>query len=871
MKLRLSIIAASLLMIAIQAQTITSWAKLAPLGNNFSNRRDANMLAYNSEIYIFGGYDNIGGGKDFAKYNPQTDQLTILKSFSYDTANPTFQGMFEVGGKFYTIYTGRIYIYDVQTGNWTSAPLDNNVALSRVGGGFVIGTTIYYIDELSAMVAYDTITKTFAKKANKPVANIRGFFAFSIGNKGYMGGGAAANSTASFYEYDPQTDVWTPKASLPKAIHYGVGTAVNGKGYAGLGVTTSTPIVNAKWYEYTPASNTWAEKADQTGVGATYNPSLASIGNEIYVYGGGGSAGVPYSGVIRKYNTATNQWTIIKKLGDNRYQTAGVYQNGKIYVANGFDGLGISPNDIFEYDMASNSWSKKTDFPSYHSQNPMNAAIINDKMYFVGGYNPYNTSQLYSNAVSEYNLTTNTWTQKNNYPLRLGYVYTLVYNNELYAFGGMNSGQNNSAVRKYNQTSDSWISLASAPVGMSTYNGALTKIGNEVYYLALNGNDTNIYKYSLMNNSWSTVALNVPVGAGAASAISLKLFGYNNKLYINLGSVIKEYNTATNQFAGADYFSNIPFVADYQLVVDVPDGVFFGMGRRFEYPSVHISNSWSKMRFNAAVSTDVGVFQIGLYDDDLGDANYNPICNLGVNLQGANSTAALYDFKGNLFASIIGNQQSAFSACIKVNSRALSLPYFTHVDGNKRKTYLNKSYIFSVKTSDEKVRFYWTTQELQAFVNNFNTTYNTSKTINDIKMVTYSNYPAVGDYDPRNNAGLINKNVAYTIGQYGSDLYFESTDTLHDGELYMYLDNEVLATAETKINSLALYPNPVKDILHIKTDNDVKSVTIYDINGRQVFMTKGSKAINVTNLMKGNYVVKVESDKEIKSFKIIKE
>lgn len=872
----------SLIMITIEAQTVTSWAKLAPLGNNFSNRRDASMVAYNGEIYIVGGYDNIGGGKDFAKYNPQTDQLTNLKAYDYAAANPTNQGMFEVGGKFYTIYSGYLKVYDPASGNWTSTiEQDNYFGLSRVGGGFVIGTAIYFIDELSTMVSYDTVTKTFTKRANKPVANVRGFFAFNIGNKGYLGSGVINSSNSSFFEYDPQADVWIAKANLPKAIHYGVGTSVNGKGYVGLGVSTvtnSNPVANIKWYEYTPASNSWSEKADQSGAGATYSPGITKMGDDIYIYGGGASTSLPYSGLLRKYNTTTNQWTVIKKLGDNRYQTAGAYQNGKIYVASGFDGQGVSPNDIFEYDTNANSWQKKTDFPAYHSQNPMNAAVINDKMYFVGGYNPYNTAQLYSNVVSEYNISTNTWTQKNNFPLRQGYVHTLVYNNELYAFGGMNSGQNSNAVRKYNQAADTWSNLAAAPATMSTYSGAFATVGNDVYYLTLGGYYVNVYRYSLTTNSWVTLATDLNFSNAVGSAIYSRLFGYNNKLYFMTQegltggpSVIREYNTATNQFTNADYFTNVPFMADYQLAVTVPDGVYFGLGVRAEYPSRHVSNSWSKMRFDAGVSTDTGVYQTGLYDDDLGDTNYNPVCSFAV-LQGENSTSALYDFKGNLFASVIGNPQSSAGFCMKVNSRALSLPYFTHVENNKRKSYLNKSFIFSTKNSNERVRVYYTNQELQSFVNNFNSTYNTTKTMSDIQIVSYSSYPSIGDFDPLNNAGLLNKNIPYTTAQYGADMYFEFTESLHEGEFYLYLETDVLATNESKTSTMTIYPNPVKDVLRINDNGGiVKNITVYDINGRQIISASKTKEINLNNLPKGNYVIKVESDKEVKSFKIIKD
>lgn len=163
-------------MIVTNAQTVTSWAKMAPLGDDFAARKDASMASYNGELYILGGYDNAGGGKDFAKYNPVTKQLTKLKSFDYRISNPLGQGLFEVNGKLYLANEGDIKIYDIAGGNWQSLSILNSTGFGRSGGGFVIGTTIYFIDEHSTMIAYDTVTNTAVKKADKPVTNLRGFF-----------------------------------------------------------------------------------------------------------------------------------------------------------------------------------------------------------------------------------------------------------------------------------------------------------------------------------------------------------------------------------------------------------------------------------------------------------------------------------------------------------------------------------------------------------------------------------------------------------------------------------------------------------------------------------------------------------------------
>ncbi|TDX83113.1 T9SS type A sorting domain-containing protein [Epilithonimonas xixisoli] len=76
----------------------------------------------------------------------------------------------------------------------------------------------------------------------------------------------------------------------------------------------------------------------------------------------------------------------------------------------------------------------------------------------------------------------------------------------------------------------------------------------------------------------------------------------------------------------------------------------------------------------------------------------------------------------------------------------------------------------------------------------------------------------------------------------------------------------------TKLNKISIYPNPVKDILHIQNNGEsVKTITIYDASGRQMLTKKAAKEINVSKLQKGAYVVTLETDKEVKSFKIIKE
>jgi len=67
-------------------------------------------------------------------------------------------------------------------------------------------------------------------------------------------------------------------------------------------------------------------------------------------------------------------------------------------------------------------------------------------------------------------------------------------------------------------------------------------------------------------------------------------------------------------------------------------------------------------------------------------------------------------------------------------------------------------------------------------------------------------------------------------------------------------------------NTVKLYPNPVNNIVHIKTDTALKSVSIYDITGRLVLSNTIKEnqeeiKINMESLATGNYVLKLQSSK----------
>ncbi len=74
----------------------------------------------------------------------------------------------------------------------------------------------------------------------------------------------------------------------------------------------------------------------------------------------------------------------------------------------------------------------------------------------------------------------------------------------------------------------------------------------------------------------------------------------------------------------------------------------------------------------------------------------------------------------------------------------------------------------------------------------------------------------------------------------------------------MTLDNEAFSSNK---NSLKVYPNPVKDILHVDIHNEaIKTVELYNLNGQKLdTFNFGFESLSVNHLSEGLYLFKVST------------
>lgn len=82
----------------------------------------------------------------------------------------------------------------------------------------------------------------------------------------------------------------------------------------------------------------------------------------------------------------------------------------------------------------------------------------------------------------------------------------------------------------------------------------------------------------------------------------------------------------------------------------------------------------------------------------------------------------------------------------------------------------------------------------------------------------------------------------------------------------------MLSAKEEKINSklLTVYPNPVIDVLNIKSIEKVNKVEVYDISGRKMPVDLNGNQVNAKNLNPGSYMINIETKKGKTTEKFIK-
>ena len=295
------------------------WAKLAPFPEPAEELLGASA---NGKLYVFCGL--APGWKPMGmvyEYDPASDKWTKKKPMPLASHHVSF-----------TEHKGKIYAF----------------------GGFVLpqsGPPAWVT--IDNAWEYDPASDSW--RALAPLPTKRGSpVAVTAGDKMYVIGGAVAGpgqsavhparphtSVGTVEEYDPATNSWRTRASMPTPRNHMVGGAINGKIYVASGRVGAAFISGGSsnvgvTEAYDPATDSWSHglarmaNARSAGAGAVYNGKLYITGGE---YQEPGMMATFRS--LEAYDPVANAWQTLQPMPVSRHGLAGAVAGNRLHMVSG--------------------------------------------------------------------------------------------------------------------------------------------------------------------------------------------------------------------------------------------------------------------------------------------------------------------------------------------------------------------------------------------------------------------------------------------------------------------------------------------------------------------------------------------------------
>lgn len=352
------------------------------------------LLASNGKLY---GTTSVGGADDqgiLYEYDPVNKAFQVKIDFYYsnrqgntpwgliEASNGKIYGVCSGGGDIYR-NEGVLFEYDISTGNYTKK--------------------LQFWDDTEGGSPYGSLIR-----------------ASSNGKLYGLGSAGGAYDRGVLFEIDPLTEVYSIRHSFGgpggegAGIRYTLVEARNGKLY---GTTVSGGSGNKGIiFSYEPVSGTYEKEMDfggELGESPRGNMVLASNGK---LYGMTESrSGFVGNGVIYEFDPLTKIYTKLHEF-DNIDPSNGFDPQGELIEAEEGRLLGMAMGGIhdagvlFEYNLHTNTFTKKIDFPGYVGKDPMGGLVKAPNGKFYGLANAGGTN--YMGTLFEYDMATNELTRK---------------------------------------------------------------------------------------------------------------------------------------------------------------------------------------------------------------------------------------------------------------------------------------------------------------------------------------------------------------------------------------------------------------------------------------------------------------------------
>jgi N-acetylneuraminic acid mutarotase len=300
--------------------------------------------------------------------------------------------------------------------------------------------------------------------------------------------------------------------------------------------------------------NNWTKKNDFIG-GKRERAVAFSIGDFGYV-----CAGVDTSETLLKdlwqYDPISDTWMQKADLpGVARRDAIAFAVNGKGYVGTGMDNanalVGAKLKDLWEYDPSTNSWTQKADFPGSGGNGIYFATAFSadNKGYVCGGkWGP----SLYSSQLWEYKPSTNQWIQRANFPGGFRYqLSSFAIGNQGYVGLGANQDTYKKDFYRYNPGSNQWTQIADF-IG-NERGGACAFSMKDRGFICLGTNGGllgDLIEYNTTLNTWE-----IRAAYGGSERKNAICFVVNDRAFVGLGKGYSGKKASLHEYAAPDYAS----------------------------------------------------------------------------------------------------------------------------------------------------------------------------------------------------------------------------------------------------------------------------------------------------------------------------
>lgn len=545
----------------------------------------ATNMMYGTTVY--GGANGHGV---LYRFNPATKVVTVLHDFFINEVGIYPRGELTLAGS--SIFYG---VCEFGGGNNKGTVFEFNAALGTVtkkadfstSTGAAPQTTLlrstntgkYYgaceedgASNVGTIFSFDPATNIIAKEFDFNHANGIGrvnYLVRAASDKMYgtcEGGGT--NSQGALFEFTPSGGVYNKLLDFDGFVigdspSGGLTLASNGNYYGGTARGGNGD--NGTLFEWNPTTNAIVRKIDfktsATGVSPESSLVQASNGKLLGVTVDGGNYG---NGVIFEFDPITKVYT--KKFSFDDYVLHGVNpygglakgNNGKFYGLTSGGGTG-GVGALFEYDLATNTYTKRANFsPSNGSQPDASLTIVGDIAYGVTSSGGANTQ----GTIFEYNYVTFAFNKRYDFTNATGgrplAPMVAASNGLLYGTTWVGGDSGEGVIYSYNPVSHTYSAKAhfSRQQTGAYPKGGLVEVDGKLYGVTTEGGANNSYgtlfEFDIATNDLKKVHdIDYTSGSpfcGLTRGAGKKIYGASTFMGVHGNGTVFEYDIAEDKF-----------------------------------------------------------------------------------------------------------------------------------------------------------------------------------------------------------------------------------------------------------------------------------------------------------------------------------